>query len=770
MKKLHIVVLAVLALIGCDGDGGPGGTSAPEDLVPVLDALCEFTERCEDLPPIASTDRGECIDILYWALTCRLVEEDDELVGTERVEIPLDAEAIAACAAFIEGLECGGLACTSQGTCPEAEACSSLFGFFGDDDDDDDRAGLGEECWPGGSYCMTGLYCRAEYYDEERHDVICAVCAPQLGDGDACEPGASETMCGEGLVCVQRPEGGAECEPLRADGESCTAYEQCESAFCGDGVCSSGGHDGDPCETRPACRWEEELTCIDGACTPLREVGEPCGQDDHCVIYRCDPADDRCGLAEGSTCSSTSECRSGFCDSYARVCTEPLANGEACSGPEWCESGHCDSATWQCATAPPRQPEGSPCTDATECEEGLSCDTVCYRQCWDESPCPEGQYCGYANRTMCLPLGEDGAGCDDDEGCVSGYCNDADQCGTRPGIGDPCFGYGDCYPRGYCSGGVCVERARPGRPCDSYDSCLQPYLCLEGRCRLISLSCEPASVGEQCTYLQFCDESSYCGTSFRCVRRVGLGESCSGIPNECEAGLYCAYDEAAGMTCQDGATAGDPCGAEMPCVDGTTCVDDVCTEETGEECTWSEDCPAGTFCDDRSERCIPLLGEGDACESHEATCQEGLFCSDDYPNVCVPLLGVGEECDDYYQLCRPELYCDDASYPYACAERPALGEACEDDTGCEPGATCSASYDGSCVERAAEGETCQTNYWDPYGSNCLEGLFCAYGESDYECFAPRELGETCSSSTECASGYCNTSLYLCTASDQCVAP
>lgn len=769
MTKLLAMILGVIALTSCRGcDDERGNPRAPEELAPVLGALCDFTERCDDLMPIASRDRAECIDILYWALTCRLVEEDDELVGVERVEIPLDAGAAAACATFIAGLSCEDLACMGDGTCPEGAACAPLFGYFGDDDVRD-RRGEGEECSPWGDDCAAGLYCRAERYDEELHDVLCATCVPQLGAGEACEPWSSVTMCGAGLVCVQDPETGeAACELLGADGASCTANEHCVSGFCGDGVCSSGGYEGDPCETRAGCRWET-FTCIDGSCAAYREAGEPCGQDDHCVGARCDAADGRCALTEGSSCWSSTECRSGFCDPSPRQCATPRANGEACSVPEGCESGYCDSATWQCAPAPPRQPEGGPCTDAAECEEGLQCDTVCYRPCSDTGSCPEGQYCGYANRTMCLPLGDDGAGCDDDEACLSGFCNDAGVCAQRPGFGDPCAGFSDCFPRGYCSGGVCVERAGPGQACDSYDSCLQPYLCLEGRCRLISLACEPASVGEQCTYLQFCDEESYCGTSFRCVRRAGPGEACLGLPNECQRGTYCPYEGEAAFTCQAGATEGQSCGGDMPCVDGTLCLDGVCAPDDGADCVWQEDCPAGTFCWDH-ERCRPLLGEGEACETHEAQCQAGLFCSDDYPNVCTPLRGEGEACDDYREPCRPELYCDDASYPYTCAARPALGEPCDDGTDCAPGATCSASYDGTCVARAAEGEACETNYWDPLGSTCEEGLFCEYRDSGYECLAPRALGESCSTGSQCASGICNSSVGRCVTSAQCVMP
>jgi hypothetical protein len=770
MNKLRLIIPLAIALASCRGcDEGTGNPTAPEELAPVLGALCDLTERCDDLLPIASRDRAECIDILYWALTCRLVEENDELVGVERVEIPLDADAAATCATFIAGLSCEDLTCMGDGTCPEGEACASLFGYFGGDDDDGARHGEGEECSPWGDDCAAGLYCQAERYDEELHDVVCATCVPQLEAGETCEPWSGVIMCGAGLVCVQDPETAeAACEPLGADGASCTANEHCVSGFCGDGACSSGGFEGDPCETRAGCRWES-FTCIDGTCAAYRENGEPCGQDDHCVVSRCDPTDGRCALAEGSSCWASTECRSGFCDPSPRECAAPRANGEACSVHEGCESGYCDNATWLCAPAPPRQPEGGPCADATQCEEGLQCDTVCYRPCSDTGACPEGQYCGYANRTMCLPLGEDGAGCDDDEGCLSGFCNDADLCAQRPGFGDPCSGYTDCSPRGYCAGGVCVERAGPGQACDSYDSCMQPYLCLEGRCRLISLACEPASVGEQCTYLQFCDEASYCGTSFRCVRRADLGDTCSGLPNECAQGTYCAFQGDAAFTCQAGATEGQSCDDAMPCVDGTICIDGVCALDDGTDCVWQEDCPPETFCYDH-ERCRPLLGEGEACETFEVQCAAGLFCGDDSPNVCTPLRGVGEECDDYREPCRAELYCDDASYPYTCAARPALGAPCDDGTGCAPGATCSASYDGTCVARVAEGEACETNSWDPLGSNCLEGLFCEYGDSSYQCFAPRDLGESCSSSTQCASGVCNSSVSRCVTSATCVMP
>lgn len=771
MNRIFLIASTLLFISSCEGCDDDGETSAPDDLVPVLDALCELTERCEELPPIASQNREECVDILYWLLTCRMVEENDELVGIERVALQIDEEGAEACADFINGLACEDFDCMSDGSCPEGEACLELFGAFGDDDDDD-RHILGEECSPYGDECVSGLYCREEYYDEEAYVMVCAACEPQLEEGDDCVAWSDVVMCGAGLVCIQAVDGSAACEPLRVDGEACTEGRECESEFCGDGSCSSGGFEGDTCETRAGCRWEE-LTCIDGVCTTYREIGETCGQDDHCRVYECDETDSRCGLADGSSCFDSVDCRSGFCDPALRDCAPKRADREPCStsAHEGCESGYCDGETSLCAPAPPPQPEGGACVEPRECEEGLLCDSVCYRPCDDEGSCPEGQFCGYANRMMCMPLREDGSGCEDDEECLSGFCNDGENCGVKPGIGDPCSGWSDCYPQGYCSGGVCVERRGPNQSCESYDACLEPYLCLEGRCTLISLSCEPASDGEQCTYLRFCDERSFCDTSFRCRSRRSVGQPCSALPNECEPGLYCSLEGETALTCQQGASSGEPCAPDMPCVDETFCVDGLCIEgEGGEPCNWHEDCPSGTFCNDRSERCEPARGEGDECDDHDVLCQEGLYCSSDYPQVCIPPRGEGDECDGYGIPCSVGLYCNTDDYPYACVARPGLGEPCEDDTGCEPGAVCSASYEGTCIARVGESETCETNHWYLYGSNCLEGLFCEYGDSDYVCFAPRELGESCGMSEQCASGICAPGVNRCATASQCVMP
>lgn len=774
---MALIALAAALLAGCEDCGrssGPTDASAPEEIAPALGALCDLVDRCDDLMPIASRSRAECIDILYWLLTCRLVEEGGELVGTERVDLGLDAGEARECADFIAGLDCEDLDCLGDGSCPEGAACLGLFAAFGGGDDDGGRHGEGEECWAWGDDCAAGLYCRDERYDEEVDVVVCAACEPLLGEGETCQLYSGSSGCGAGLHCQQDPETGAgRCEALRADGVECSAPEQCESGFCGDGACSSGGREGDPCETRAGCRWEEELACIAGACASPLEMGASCGDASECRSWTCDPVDGRCGLADGSSCFDSPTCRSGFCDRAARDCAQPRANGEACTAeaPEGCESGYCDPASSFCAPAPPPLPEGSACESAARCEEGLACDTVCYMPCDPDGSCPEGRYCGYSGRTGCLPLGDHGAGCESDEECLSGFCSDAELCAERPAIGDPCTGYMDCFPAGYCSSGVCVARRGPGESCESLDSCLQPYLCLEGRCTLISLSCEPAAVGQQCTYLRFCDERSYCGTSLRCVARVGRGQQCMGIPGECAAGLFCSFSGEA-MTCEPGASEGDPCGDAMPCVDGSTCLGEVCTAiEPGDPCTWSEDCPAGSFCNDRSEQCEPLREEGEECDEYDAPCAADLFCSSEsYPEVCAQPHGPGEECDRYREPCRPELYCDTDEYPNTCVARPALGAACDSDTGCAPGARCETSYGGTCVARVDEGEPCDTISWDPLGSSCLQGLFCSYLDGSYVCSAPRELGESCDSGAECASGFCASNFGRCVAEGECVMP
>lgn len=739
MRKLAVLFSASFFFSACES-GTTTRPRAPGELAPALDAFCGLLERCPDYYTIGARDRGECVDILYWLFTCRIVEAGGDPVGVERVELMIDGEEASACADAINGLSCEDLSCVEDGTCPELDACRGLFGRFGGDGDDDTLA-EGERCYgPGSSdQCGPGLFCADEAYDPETESVVCSICARLLSAGAACDPNREDPQCAAGLGCFATDElrTDGECGPLLADGEPCLRDHECAGGFCAgvypDLVCSSGGDIGDPCTIRSDCRVEQlgadYITCVGDTCaTPLQQ-GDPCANDDGCRSFHCDPSDDRCGVPIGGACTGDYECREGFCND--RVCAALLANGAACTYHQQCESTWCDPSTTTCTTSPPRSGVGGPCETNDECELDLFCSgSVCYRSCGSDAECGDGAYCDFG---QCTLLRDDGAPCDGDEQCRSGWCSpDAEVCGVRPGIGDPCSGFSDCYPRGYCSGGVCLERLGPDERCESLDSCLEPYLCTNGVCTLISLACEPGRLGDPCTYLRFCDDETYCDYStITCQPRLGAGESCISTFDQCAPGFYCG----ASSTCDPQVAEGDACmGYENECGGGTVCVAGTCqVTMSGGPCDHSDsDCPLGSYCDD--ETCVPYRGVGEACdEPFRDFCQAELVCADE---VCAQAPGDGEPCGGSDDECRPGFFCD-VFNGHICEPRAALGAECE-----------SSPYD-----------------------NCIEGTFCEYDSdlSMYVCTMGLANGEPCGSGDgSCVSGFCVEG--ICSARGECVTP
>ncbi len=705
-------VLSSVILAACDGGGTSGSsTSAPPELAPALGAFCDLITRCpDDLYPVGARDRNECIDILYWLFTCRRVDG-----GVQRIELSLDATTASQCADALSTLTCDRLTCVSDGSCPELDACRPLFAGFDDGGSSDDEG----SCEPADGTCGAGTYCGPERYDADLGAVVCRTCEPLAADGDECDYFRPDKQCADGLLCVRSSETGmGVCSAPLPDGESCERAIECQSGFCANAVCSSDGYEGDPCDFSNQCRGE--LGCVGGTCGPLLANGEPCSTSDECELDVCD-TDGRCGLALGSSCNGQGHatCRSGFCDGYDG-CGTPRANGETCSFDEGCTSGYCDPGAGTCAPAPAPGGIGAACTDARQCEEGLACSSVCYAPCGEDGSCPDGQYCDFSGYPLgCIAMQSAGGACERDEQCTTGFCSDAGVCGERPGIGDACLAASDCYPRGYCDGGVCAARKEPGESCDALDSCLEPYLCLNSVCTRISLACEPAPAGQPCTFLRFCDASSYCDvTSFTCVARKSEGDACIGYPDEeCGVGFYCGARSGT-PTCLARAADGAACDESTPCVEGTFCVGGSCRAGAGgNPCEGDDDSAEGTFCNSRSD-------------------------------VCEPLRALGDECDEYDAPCEHGLYCDFGSQ--TCVASPGAGEPCDSDSGCAGGAVCGS--DGTCVAQVGLGEECMEV---SYGvTTCAEGLYCNTSTTPAVCVTALANGERCTRAEECASGYC----------------
>ena len=170
------------------------------------------------------------------------------------------------------------------------------------------------------------------------------------------------------------------------NGSSCKATAECKSAFCIEGVC---------CDTQ----------CGDGAaclsCTARRKGS---GADGTCgsVTAGADP-DNKCFLDNGSACSATKACKSGFC--VAGVCCN-----ESCTGScRTCMSGTCQETASCGDAAPPLagptcdgdhriKEDGKPDIDCTP----YKCNgSACRTDCASANDCVEPTVCSYSGQ--CIP-------------------------------------------------------------------------------------------------------------------------------------------------------------------------------------------------------------------------------------------------------------------------------------------------------------------------------------------------------------------------------
>lgn len=723
--RARVLALVALALVpGCacdeppsDGERAPD-TSTPIELVPVLGALCDYIERCpDDLVPIATRNRAECIDVMYYFLTCQ-VDFDGAAVSLTRVDLPLTAETMAGCAAFFSDLTCGELGCDDGGPCasdPDRLACAALFEGVGssDDDDEDDQEGDGTaddggEC-VAHEDCPAGRYCQPPTYSPEEEQTLCARCVGPLSADDACVPSwdGLEVPCEDGLVCGPNwdDDRATVCTPPRGGGEGCLADADCAGGFCVPSLsrCDDTGFEGDACAYPLACR--PGLTCIQQVC----EVAVP----------------------PGGACTSSDECEGRFCDTVSQTCGTP--DGGACTvgNAHRCLSSWCDPQSATCAPRPPPSDEGEPCVSSVDCIDGLACDVdnTCYRTCTDDDDCP-GQQCEYQDGLRCVPRAEEGSGCDSDADCDTRFCDDELRvCVPPPTVGTPCELGTFCGLALTCQDGACAPRAGPDEPCAGYDGCLQPYICLEGRCELFPLTCGPAPVGERCAALRVCEDAGYCDVTddFTCAPRLDEGDVCIGFPaDECHDSLFC---DRSLLRCVPRVGAGAPCDTSESCVLSAVCAQGTCVAVQGgrRACDWEFDCNAGEYCTDADELCVPRAGAGSACDPYDGHCATGLRCDEDLA-VCAPLPSAGSPCDD---------------------------GACAVDAWCEA---------GLCVARDTEGEAC-TGYGSvPQENSCGVGLQCA-GEV---CTALGVPGTRCTNDDTCASGLCDLRVEACVDDRQCL--
>jgi hypothetical protein len=189
------------------------------------------------------------------------------------------------------------------------------------------------------------------------------------------------------------------------------------------------------------------LTCEgDGDCEALNDtcnVGA-------CVAGKCKPvaANDFASCDDGLYCTEGDICFQGAC----------VGNSKACADFDACNAGVCDEAQGGCVPVPAN--DGSLCDDGKYCTETDTCDGG---QCVGAgSPCnATGGECQVAscdedNDTCGFVAGNNGASCDDGNGCTSGTkCNNG-ACGGATSTITACGADDQCCPAGCAADADCL--------------------------------------------------------------------------------------------------------------------------------------------------------------------------------------------------------------------------------------------------------------------------------------------------------------------------
>jgi len=443
-----------------------------------------------------------------------------------------------------------------------------------------------------------------------------------------------------------------------------------------------------------------------GQCIPFAFDGDACLEHCECFSNHCNNG--TC-CESGECCGSAGDCKRDLCTTA--MCQESMCDyvvlGYGCGsedldGWETCTGGDVCDGNGRCQTP------------ATDC--GFFAVRGGYN-CSGEAPTMQCfTTCSAANEaTTCTADGR----------CVDGACVDA----SLHLNGETCSGDAQCLS-GHCRNGIC---------------------CAGGDCCATSADCS-----NEC-------RSATCNALFQCEALF----------------LPCGTKDSDGTTTCDGASRCDGLGnclpvrtcAEQGNVYATTgaivCDNNVPTEVCRTSCTNSRECSAGALCNNEN-RCV--LPNGQTCQQNDQCnsnhCVNGHCCAS---GECC---GADTDCNDTCRnaSCSPSFQC--ISTFMACGAEDTTGNStcvgnnrCDGTGACKPTTTCAdqgSLFTGLGTFNCTSGapvENCRTLCTSD--AHCVDGSRCntVLGR----CTA--RDGDACTSSSDCASNYCNQG--ICCAGGEC---
>ncbi len=403
------------------------------------------------------------------------------------------------------------------------------------------------------------------------------------------------------------------------------------------------------------------------------------------------------------------------CDDNKTCTDDACTDGKCVSTPK---SGNCD--------------DGNACTEGDKCAAG-SCVAGAAKACDDKNACTKDscdpkQDCQFANTTDAC---DDGSKCTDKDACKDGNCT---------GAGVVCDDNNPCTDDS-CDKVAGCKLANNATPCDDGSACTTADACKDGKCI--------AGAPKDCDDKEKCTDDS-CDAAKGCVNAPNSatctdGNACA-YAGQCQAGK-CQPEQK--KSCDDGSpcTKDDTCDIKLGCqpapVDNVDCND-------GNQCTVGDKCAAGKCA---AGKAVPPIDDKNPCtddvcdsklgfvnEPNTAACSDGDACTTGekcFKGVCGS--GTPVVCDDK-NACTLDT-CDPKA---GCANKPNLGDLCDDGDKCTAGDKCDGA--GKCGGGPAmcdDGNPCTND-------GCDKAKGCTVTDNKAAC----DDANKCTEADQCAAGAC----------------
>jgi hypothetical protein len=503
--------------------------------------------------------------------------------------------------------------CTS---CPAGWACSGDKG-----------------CQPGK---VPGASCTADFQCASRK------CEGPAGYGICVDPCNATTACPAGAMCQAStgycvractgtqacPQGGSctkgLCLPGKPVGAECTTSSECAA-----GSCRTSGYPGgvcvlEDCSTSNPCPQGSGCTtlCTTPDCLQVKSYclasctpgGTDCRSGYGCLatfgVNVCRP---RGTGAEGQSCTTASDCASGFClNSPAGLQCRTL-----CGSDLSCSGGICSSTTVHSNY----QVCGSPCASGTCSSASDTC--ACFTT--------NGSNDGGVGRRGCQPK------CTSDTHCFEGsVCNLATGlCGRKP-----CQNAAGCSPESFCT----------------WNQAFDPTSCVLGS--TYDSTCRPRftgapAVGARCTGA-YCTDSICAGATAYTALGYCLVSCPDGTNTGCPTGTTCSTVDRP-YNAFDGT---GPVGSIKVCVPPPASNINGPCSATGGQCPMQQVCTGG-FCDGKGQLTSP-------CQSHNPL----LECSLPNTDYCTWRIESdgGSVLSTCSKVCTGVADCTDAGFVKGCCK------------------------------------------------------------------------------------------------------